>query len=263
MGILLSHRNWIEQSGASLTASSAATGLGARGMLTPQIEDVWRSGTWNNVTNAILDVDLGVYRSIKVIAFAAPRDGTLPVATPTVAITASLISQSGTDILNLSAAGFTLSPWGVWGWRTSSSGAAIPARYIRLTFVGNAADTYLQLGRLWVGDALITQNSYSYGQTTGLRDLGSTARSNVSGTRYSLRGRPFRVERVGLPILTQTEASTLITAVNEVGNTGQVFFAKDDSTLGEGMFGHFSEPPSISRQLEDLWTSDFQIEEDA
>jgi len=74
---------------------------------------------------------------------------------------------------------------------------------------------------------------------------------------------PYRVERIGFPILSQTEASTLVSAVGEVGTTGQVFFAREEEYLGDGMFGTFSDAPVVNRQLEDMWTTDFQIEEDA
>ena len=259
MGAVLSWKNWAEQSGASLTVSSEATGLGPRGMLTPQVQNYWRSGTWNNVSNAVVDVDLGAIRTIKVIAFAAPRDGLLPPTGSTLALTASATSQSGTDALNIAAATFTLNPWGVWAWR---SAAGITARYVRLTFVGTAGSTYLQLGRLWVGDGLVTTYSYAYGHARSFRDPGIASRAGLTGVRYATRGLPFRVERIAFPLLTETEANTFMTAASEVGTTGQVFFAREEEYLGEGMFGHFSEVPVIDRQLEDLWTTDFQIEED-
>ncbi len=260
MGAVLSWKNWAEQTGASLTVSSEATGLGPRGMLTTQVQDVWRSGTWNNVTSVTVDIDLGTSRAIKTIAFAAPRDGVLPPTGSTVALRASMSSQTGTDALNVAAATFTLNPWGVWAWR---SVAGITARYVRITFVGTVSSNYIQLGRVWVGDALITQYSYAYGHGRSFRDPGATSRAGITGIRYATRGIPYRVERIGFPILTQTEASTLVSAVGEVGTTGQVFFAREEEYLGDGMFGTFSEVPVVNRQLEDMWTTDFQIEEDA
>ena len=259
MGAVLSWKNWAEQSGASLTVSSEATGLGPRGMLTPQVQNYWRSSTWNNATNAVIDLDFGVNRAIKVIAFAAPRDGLLPPTGATVAITASVSSQSGTDALNLAAASFTLNPWGVWGWRSATG---ITARYVRLTFVGTASSTYLQLGRMWVGDGLVTTDSYAYGHARSFRDPGLSSRAGLTGVRYATRGLPYRVERIAFPILTESEASSIITAASEVGTTGQIFFAREEDYLGEGLFGQFSDVPVVNRELEDLWTTDFQIEED-
>lgn len=259
MGAVLSWKNWAEQVGVSLTVSSEAAGLGPRGMLVPQVQSVWRSSAWNNSSNAVIDLDLGSSRAVKLIAFAAPRDGLLPPSGSTVALTASVSSESGTDALNLSAAAFTLNPWGVWAWR---SAAGITARYVRLTFVGTAGSTYLQLGRLWVGDGLVTTYSYAYGHGRSFRDPGVASRAGLTGVRYATRGLPYRVERIAFPLLTETEANTFMTAASEVGTTGQVFFAREEDYLGEGMFGHFTETPVINRDLEDNWTTDFQIEED-
>lgn len=261
MGAVLSWKNWAEQPGVTLSVSSEATGLGPRGMLTPQVQDVWRSGTWNNTTSAIIDLTLDTSRDIKTIAFAAPRDGALPSTGATVAVRASNFVLGGTDALNLTAATFTLNPWGVWAWRSSTG---ITARYIRITLVGTASGrNYIQLGRLWVGDALITKYSYAYGHGRSFRDPGVASRAGITGIRYATRGLPYRVERISFPILSQTEASTLVTAASEVGTSGQIFFAREEEYLGEGIFGHFTEVPVVNRALEDMWTTDFQIEEDA
>ena len=264
MGAVLSWKNWAEQSGASLTVSSEATGLGPRGMLTPQVQNYWRSGNWKQFTDVVIDLDFGVSRAVKVIAFAAPRDGALPPSGATVAIRASVSSQSGTDALNLGAASFTLNPWGVWGWRSATG---ITARYVRLTFESpvpplSPENSYLQLGRLWVGDGLVTTYSYAYGYARSFRDPGLSSRAGLTGVRYATRGSPYRVERIAFPILTESEASSIITASSEVGTTGQVFFAREEEYLGEGLFGQFSDVPAVNRELEDLWTTDFQIEED-
>jgi hypothetical protein len=120
----------------------------------------------------------------------------------------------------------------------------------------------LQLGRLWVGDGLVTTYSYAYGHARSFRDPGLSSRAGLTGVRYATRGSPYRVERIAFPILTESEASSVITASSEVGTTGQVFFAREEEYLGEGLFGQFSDVPVVNRELEDLWTTDFQIEED-
>ena len=84
MGILLSWVNLLESSGVVLSASSEAAGLGIRSVLTPQIAEVWRSGSWG-ATTIDIDVDLGAVQPINALAVAAPRDGRLPSAAATVA----------------------------------------------------------------------------------------------------------------------------------------------------------------------------------
>lgn len=263
MGIVLSTTNLAEQSGASITVSSETTGLGPRAMFTPQIQDFWRSGTWNISTTVSVTIDLGSLKSFRLIAIAAPRDGVLPPSNSTLTLTASAFNPNDTDALNLSSLPLSLSPWGVWGWRSSTS---VAARYVKLTFnYGGiiSLSSYVQLGRLWIGDAIITEQSYAYGQTKTVRDPGINSRSSVTGIRYATRGKSYRVERLSLPFLTESEATALVVAADAVGTTGQIFFAREEEYLGEGMFGHFIESPSVVRQLETLWTTDFQIEEDA
>lgn len=259
MGAVLSWKNWAEQGGVELTVSSEAVGIGARGMLTPQVQNYWRSDTWASTAAVTVGVDLGQSRLIKTIAIAAPRDGVLPPSGATVAIAASATTLGNTDVLSVPAAVFTLSPWGVWAWRSTTG---ITARCVQLSFAHTTADTYLQLGRLWVGDGLVTTYSYAYGHGRSFRDPGVASRAGLTGVRYATRGLPYRVERIAFPLLTETEANTFMTAASEVGTTGQVFFAREEEYLGEGMFGHFTETPVINRDLEDNWTTDFQIEED-
>jgi hypothetical protein len=42
-----------------------------------------------------------------------------------------------------------------------------------------------------------------------------------------------------------------------------VFAARSDASLGEGIFGGFTEPPAVVRAYPQVWTADLQIEEDA
>ena len=82
-------------------------------------------------------------------------------------------------------------------------------------------------------------------------------------TRYATLGRPYRIERFTLPALTSTEATQMEAMAMAVGTTGQVFAARSDAALGGGIFGAFTEPPTVARPYPQIWTSDLQIEEDA
>jgi hypothetical protein len=262
MGAVLSWKNLVEVSGAEITVSSAETGLGPRGMLTPQVQNIWRSGTWNISTTVTVSIDLKRLTPFRLVAIAAPRDGLLPPSGSTVTLTAGTLGPSGTDALNVTDSPVSLLPWGVWAW---SSKTPVVARYLRLTFNYGGViflSSNVQLGRLWVGDGLVTTYSYAYGHGRSFRDPGLASRAGLTGVRYATRGLPYRVERIAFPLLSETEADTFMTAASEVGTTGQVFFAREEEYLGEGMFGHFAETPVINRDLEDNWTTDFQIEED-
>lgn len=257
MGVLLSWANLTTAVTLS-SAHSTASGFDLASLLTTPINDVWRSASWG-ATTITLDVDLGTARTVNVVAIAAPRDSTLPSATATVTLTAGT-TQGGSTALNTGSQTLGLSPWGVWGWRST---AGVSARWWRLALTGTASDTFLQLGRVWVGAALITTRGYAFGATRGGRDPGVASRSGLSGTRYATLGRTYRVERLTLPALSSAEATSVETAAAAVGATGQVFLARSDATLGQGLFGCFSEPPSVSRPYPQLLSADIQVEEDA
>lgn len=262
MGAVLSWKNLVEASGVEITVSSAEASLGPRGMLTPQVQDIWRSGTWNISTTVTVEIDLKQMTPFRLVAIAAPRDGLLPPAGSTITLTASTLGPSLSDALFVANSPASLLPWGVWAW---SSKTQVVARYIKLTFNYGGViflSSNVQLGRLWVGDGLVTTDSYAYGHARSFRDPGLSSRAGLTGVRYATRGLPYRVERIAFPILTESEASSIVTASSEVGTSGQVFFAREEAYLGEGLFGHFSEVPAVNRELEDLWTTDFQIEED-
>jgi len=232
MGALLS---WINRLDRGTVSAASATGLTAAGLLTPQINDVWRSTGWSSTTVTV-SASLGASWPINVVALAAPRDGVLPVGACTIRITASTSSAGASDALDTGSLPFSLSPWGVWAWRS---------------------------GRLWIGPALITSRGYAFGATRGGRDPGGTARASLTGTRYATLGRTYRVERMTLPALTSAEATQVEAMAVAVGTTGQVFAARSDASLGDGIFGAFVEPPAVVRPFPQVWTADMQIEEDA
>jgi hypothetical protein len=255
MGALLS---WINRADRGTVSATSATGLTAAGLLTPQINDVWRSGTWNASTATITATLAGSF-PINVVAVAAPRDGALPTGACTIRITAGSTAGSS-SALDTGSLSFSLSPWGVWAWR---SVAGVTAQHWTVAITGVAGNPYLQLGRLWIGPALITSRGYAFGATRGGRDPGGTSRASLTGTRYATLGRTYRIERMTLPALTSAEATQVEAMAVAVGTTGQVFAARSDASLGDGIFGAFVEPPAVVRPFPQVWTADMQIEEDA
>jgi hypothetical protein len=151
MGILLSWVNLADAAG--LTASSTAGTLSVSNLKAPQIVEVWRSGAWG-ATTLDLRADLQSAQSFRFVAIAAPRDGVLPNTLSTVRLTAGS-TLDATNALDTGAValGSVMAAHGLWCWVGS---AAVSARYVRLQFTGTAADSYLQLGRLWIGPALVT-----------------------------------------------------------------------------------------------------------
>ena len=261
MGILLSWSNLAEGSAANLAVSSEAAGLGLRAVLTPQISDIWRSTAWG-ATTINLRVDLGTAQAIGLVAIAAPRDGLLPSAAATARVTADAATLDGSAALDSGSQslGTAMASFGVWAW---ASATPISARYLRLQLTGSASDAYFQLGRLWVGPALVTTRQASYGYSLGASDPGSNARAPLTGVRDVQRGRPYRTLAFTGDTLTTTEAAQVEQAALAAGSTGQVFAARLHSDPARtGCFGVFSRAPTLTRVANALWRADFSLEED-
>jgi len=142
MGILLGWQNLLEQAGVVLAASSEASGLGIRSALTPQIAEVWRSGTWG-ATTIDIDADLGSTQSLGVVALAAPRDGLLPSSGATVALQAS--ASAAPSRTNLQANPSNIVPgggtWGIGANTTNLGAVAGPAGGTGARRIGSASTT--------------------------------------------------------------------------------------------------------------------------
>ena len=261
MGILLSWSNLAEGSAANLAVSSEAAGLGLRAVLTPQISDIWRSTAWG-ATTINLRVDLGGAQGIGLVAIAAPRDGLLPSTGATVRLTADAATLDGSAALDtgIQSLGTAMASFGLWAWASSMP---ISARYLRLQLTGAATDAYLQLGRLWVGPALVTTRQASYGYSLGASDPGSNARAPLTGVRDVQRGRPYRTLTFTGDTLTTAEAAQVEQAALAAGSTGQVFAARVHTDPARtGCFGVFSRAPTLTRVANALWRADFSLEED-
>lgn len=158
------------------------------------------------------------------------------------------------------ALGTSMASFGLWAWVSSTP---VTTRYLRLSFTGAANDAYLQLGRLWVGPALVTTRQASYGFSIGASDPGSNARAPLTGVRDVQRGRPYRTLAFTGDTLTTAEAAQVEQAALAAGSTGQVFAARlHTDPARTGCFGVFSRAPTLTRVANALWRADFSLEED-
>lgn len=259
MGAVLSWRNEIERSGAEISTDSEVVGLGVGSLLTPQIAEVWRSAAWG-ATTLNLRADLGAVRTLRLIALAAPRDGVLPSAGATVRVTASAVALDGAEALDTGAVPLTMAPWGLW---CHLAAADVAARWLRVRLTGTAADSYVQLGRLWAGPALVTTRAAGYGSERAAQDSGANQRAALTGARYGRRGAVYRRLSWPLPSLTAADADALVQAAAAAGTTGQVFAARvHTDCAGTGAFGHLSEIPAPRRIAHGVWSATISIDED-
>jgi hypothetical protein len=255
VGIVLSWQNAAEAVGVSLSASSEALGLGVQSLLTPTIAEVWRAGV-GGATAHSLALDLGATVPLRVVAIAAPRDGVLPGAAATWRVRAgssaggSQVFDSGTVALDMRR-----------GVAACLLPAGMAARYVTVTITGAAGDAYLQLGRLWAGDALVTAHNIAYGWGRGPFDVGNSERASLSGVRTIQRGATGRTLNFDLPMLSAAEAASLDDAALAVGTTGQAFLSPLE-TMAHAMFGHFTTPPAPAQPGFNRYSARIAFEED-
>lgn len=258
MAVVIAHRSLAEAPGAELYATSEAAGLGVRALLTPQIADVWRSGAWGGTINHFFDFGV-VRQGIRLIAFAAPRDGVLPSAEAQWRIIGSAVSNQGTGALDTGLMPIVM-PRGVLAFMPA---APFAARYVRVSFVAGPSDSYLQLGRAWISEALVTRGAVAYGWARGAGDTGASERAARSGVRYASRGAIYRTRTLSLPNLRVDEAVALEEIRLAAGNTGQLFVSPFDTQLAtEGMFGRLTEPLASEQSSHLRHRATLTIEED-
>jgi hypothetical protein len=154
MPTLISPRSWGDEAGATITTDSEVEGLGVRSLLTTMLAEIWRLGPGPDHT---LDLTLAGPRAVRCVVLYAPRDGVLPDGAT---ITASLSDTAlgGTDSGTIAAP--LAMPRGYWCWVLPET---VAARYLRLV-ISSGAEPYLQFGRLWAGDALVSNGFWSEGE---------------------------------------------------------------------------------------------------
>lgn len=107
---------------------------------------------------------------------------------------------------------------------------------------------YLQLGRLWVGPAIVTERAVSYGWARGGTDTGSNDRAPLSGTRYGRRGAVLRRASMPITLMTEAEGEALFAAMLVAGTTAQVFAAPFASRLAAtGLLGSLADLPDLGQ----------------
>jgi hypothetical protein len=260
MGAIIAWRNLAELWASSIRTDNESATLGVRSLLTPQIQDIWRSGAWAPGAALHLWIDLGSVSDLRLFAVAAPRDGVLPGAGAQWRITASQLGEDGTEILDTGLMSLAMAPNGL---AVHLAGAVLAARFVRLRFIAGPEDRYFQLGRLWLGPALVTASASSYGQARGSMDSGSNERAALSGVRYGTPGMVRRTASWSVNNMGRADADGLEAAALQAGTTRQIFAAPlQASPAREGMFGTFTRVPEPRMGSHLRWSADISTEED-
>ncbi|SHJ31249.1 hypothetical protein SAMN02745194_02282 [Roseomonas rosea] len=256
MGAVISWVNALERSGAVMSATSEAGGLGVRSVLSPTIAEVWRSNEGGAATHRI-EIDLAAHLPLRLFAFAAPRDGVRPGAGATWRVRVSNGSMGASEALNSGV----LQADGPTGTAAYLGPAGVTGRYVQFSFYGVAGDPYWQIGRLWAGDTLLVESGIAMGWQRGAVDTGSSERSPLSGVRNTQRGAVARRLDFSFPRLTPAEAEALDQIALDVGTTGQAFVSPFDGNK-PAMFGRFTSPPDPAQVRHQRFSARITFEED-
>ncbi|MBP0492096.1 hypothetical protein [Roseomonas indoligenes] len=254
---VIAWRNAAEVAGVSLSATSEASGLGVQSLLTPTIGEVWRSNTGGAVTHAV-GIDFGAQVPLRFFAAGAPRDGVLPGTGAAWRVRLSNVAPGNSEILNQGGMSLDLRR-GVVGLLLP---AALSARYVNILFSGVAGDPYLQLGRIWAGDVLVTTRAVGYGWGRGFGDAGTVERAPASGVLNAQRGAVYRSLNFDLPTLTPANALMLDEVALALGTTGQGFVSPLNDDLRHGMFGRFTAPPAPAQPNLRVFKAQITFQED-
>jgi hypothetical protein len=241
--------SWADLPGVSIDTDSEAEGLGVRSLLTPVLGDVWRTPSSGDVSGERrLSVDLGVRRSVRVIALQAPRDGLLPEAGAIIEVSISG-QTAGSSGLGFRAAPLDMSR-GYWTWTFD---ATLQVRYVKIVL--QSSQPYLQFGRLWIGDAMFTP---SYVAESGFEPAVSDAAGEPTRRRVQFT----------MPGLTQDMADQLEGIGLDVGTQRQILaiprVERGDRTAVLGKFTTIPapKPRSAWRQGGQLHTATLSVMED-
>ncbi len=153
-----------------------------------------------------------------------------------------------------------MSPWGLW---CHVAPVDFAARHVMVQLTGATTDLYAQLGRLWVGPAVVTAHGPAYGWRRSAMDTGLATRAALSGVRHARRGVVARRLAFQMPALSRAEAEAVARAAIEAGETGQVFAAPSAADAARlGVLGRLVQPPEVAQISHTRFSAAISIEED-
>jgi hypothetical protein len=250
--LLISHVNLADA--GTLSTASEITTLPVANLQDRIVAKKWRS---NADLVPTVDLDLGAAHDIRVLALA----GCNLASTDTIRVRLSLTGAGNSEVLDTGA-----DPCGVvdgYGFWLLVLAAAVSARYVRLDFAASAPLTYVEAGRLWVGDAVQPARNYGYGGAEQWNDDSIVQRAPRSGAEYVERGPKWRSWAFALPALTAAEGrGTVKELLRVAGISGQVLAVPDpDSAYApkEALIGRLARALPIQHPHFDIRSAAFEV----
>lgn len=237
--------------GASLTASSAVSGLGVDNLRSDDIQEVWRATS----TTANVVADLGSSQSIGVVALNNTNAG----ATDSVRVRLSTVDSTGAagdsyDSGTVATAVDQTYPIWLHFIEPEKSG-----RYLRIDLTQSSAP---EAGRMLVAPTWTPTHNFSFGWHPLWRDwsirTASLGQNLFFDRRPRQRGFSFRLFG-----LTESEAGTHIEPINRLRGTSADILVcrnKDSSTLGKvTVWGPMEAPIIYPQRHPDFFDAEFVV----
>jgi hypothetical protein len=168
---------------------------------------------------------------------------------------AMTICQAGA-VLDLAPEGITATDW------QDSSTNNLDATYpVTGSSITGLAD--FSLGRLFLGEYFEPERNYSYGYQEAVVDP-SVISQTIAGQRHADELEHYRTFEASGQLFSQAQWVLFQEMINTVGIRKPFFVALDYDNDPEErtLYGHFTQPPSITRLYNCMFNYDFTIEED-
>lgn len=220
---LLSYQNWIDQPGASLSASHEVTTLPVANLANPDVLKIWRAV---GSTAPWLQVDFGVARAVRVLGlFGVPRLASSDTVRWRLGSTAGAGDVYDSGVI-------ACGRFDGYAQLVHCLAAPLTARYCRvdLSAPSQSALGYVDAGRLWAGAAWQGARNYSYGFAVDIDD-GKTVQVDAdrapASAVYVDPRTPGRTASFALDALTPDERWIVADVKRLAGKRRQVLFVPD------------------------------------
>lgn len=252
----LSWVNHADLDGAVLTSSGAAGDTSESNLVNPIVGRRWRTTSLTGYAQ----VDLLADKTIEVLSLRFPRDTSLPLIG---SVRWQLDADGGTAGTGaVYDQTVTLSIADGYGYHVHVPASAQTARYVRFTFSGVSNVTFIDVGRLWVGELWRPTFNIALGYDDQWRDLSRVSASEHSGAEYVDKRTTQRVFSFGLKALSQSERDEIREMQRLVGISGQVLFVKDPtSPAKETVLGRLAASTPIRHPNIPIYSKAFTVRE--
>lgn len=255
---ILAWRNWIDESGVALSASSALSSLPINNLANPILAKVYRSSSSVSPT---IDIDLGAARAAGVLGLF----GHNLASGDTIRHMLSAVSAGGSELLDTGA----VASGAQEGYAQSVKvlAASVNARYWRIEVNAPSLSPtpgYVEIGRAFIAAAWQPSRNFSFGSGEKWTDASLVAEAERSGAEYIDLGPRRRERSFALEFMSAADRDQSRELDRLAGLTGQVLFIPDPNSADlqrEAILGRLKEMSPIEVTHYSVFSRSFAIVE--